>query len=410
MGLATKKHDTTGKERHVLADLVPLWWERRLHRRALLPLQDRSGQRRRDLAELFRPSSRMPTASPSRMPRARAGARRTGRRAPMANWSVRSTATGARSPSRPRRPWPRRPRRLGAATDPVADVLQATRDSIRAIMMIRAYRMRGHLHADLDPLKMKADEPAPELDPTSYGFTEADYGRKIFIDNYLGLEYATIPEMLAILKRTYCGTVGIEFMHISDPEAKQWIQERIEGPDKEITFTPEGKKAILNKLIEAEGFEKFIDVKYTGTKRFGLDGCGVADPGARADHQARRRAGHQGHRAGHGPSRPPQRADPGDAEAASRAVPRVQGRRLLPRRRRGLGRREVPSGCFVGPRVRRQQGASVADGQSEPSRDRRSGGAGQGARQAGPAYRRPTASWSTSPRTASPTARWCCRC
>ena len=161
---------------------------------------------------------------------------------------------------------------MGVAKSSVADVLQATRDSIRAIMMIRAYRMRGHLHADLDPLKMKADEPAPELDPKSYGFTEADYGRKIFIDNYLGLEYATLPEMLAILRRTYCGTLGIEFMHISDPEAKQWIQERIEGPDKEISFTPEGKKAILAKLIEAEGFEKFIDVKYTGTKRFGLDG------------------------------------------------------------------------------------------------------------------------------------------
>ncbi len=161
---------------------------------------------------------------------------------------------------------------MGVAKSSVADVLQATRDSIRAIMMIRAYRMRGHLHADLDPLKMKADEPAPELDPKSYGFTDADYGRKIFIDNYLGLEYATIPEMLAILQRTYCGTLAIEFMHISDPEAKQWIQERIEGPDKEITFTKEGKKAILAKLIEAEGFEKFIDVKYTGTKRFGLDG------------------------------------------------------------------------------------------------------------------------------------------
>ncbi|GLQ08354.1 2-oxoglutarate dehydrogenase subunit E1 [Devosia yakushimensis] len=167
---------------------------------------------------------------------------------------------------------------MGVAKASVADVLQATRDSIRAIMMIRAYRMRGHLHADLDPLKMKEDEPAPELDPKSYGFTEADYGRKIFIDNYLGLEYATIPEMLTILERTYCGTLGIEFMHISDPEAKQWIQERIEGPDKEITFTPEGKKAILNKLIEAEGFEKFIDVKYTGTKRFGLDGSEATIP------------------------------------------------------------------------------------------------------------------------------------
>ncbi|MDP2778795.1 2-oxoglutarate dehydrogenase E1 component [Devosia sp.] len=167
---------------------------------------------------------------------------------------------------------------LGVAQSSVADVLQATRDSIRAIMMIRAYRMRGHLHADLDPLKMKADEPAPELDPKSYGFTEGDYGRKIFIDHYLGMEYATIPEMLAILRRTYCGTLGIEFMHISDPEAKQWIQERIEGPNTEIAFTAEGKKAILNKLVEAEGFEKFIDVKYTGTKRFGLDGSEATIP------------------------------------------------------------------------------------------------------------------------------------
>ncbi|RYE88518.1 MAG: 2-oxoglutarate dehydrogenase E1 component, partial [Hyphomicrobiales bacterium] len=163
------------------------------------------------------------------------------------------------------------------APSPV-DVLQATRDSIHAIMMIRAYRMRGHLHADLDPLKMRAPEPAPELDPATYGFTEADYGRKIYIDNYLGMEFATVPEMLEVLRRTYCSTVGVEFMHISDPEAKAWIQERMEGPDKEIKFTPEGKKAILKKLVEAEGFEKFIDVKYTGTKRFGLDGSEALIP------------------------------------------------------------------------------------------------------------------------------------
>jgi 2-oxoglutarate dehydrogenase E1 component len=160
----------------------------------------------------------------------------------------------------------------GAAAPSADEVLKATRDSIRAIMMIRAYRTRGHLHADLDPLRLKADDPAPELDPKTYGFTEADYSRRIFIDNVLGLEYATIPQMLEILKRTYCSTVGVEFMHINDPEAKQWVQERMEGPDKEIKFTPQGKKAILNKLIEAEGFEKFLDVKYTGTKRFGLDG------------------------------------------------------------------------------------------------------------------------------------------
>jgi len=152
------------------------------------------------------------------------------------------------------------------------DVQQATRDSIHAIMMIRAYRMRGHLHADLDPLGIAVLEDAPELDPASYGFTPADHERKIFIDNYLGLEYATIPEMIDILKRTYCSTFAIEFMHISNPDEKGWLQERIEGPDKEIAFSKEGRIAILKKLIEAEGFEKFLDVKYTGTKRFGLDG------------------------------------------------------------------------------------------------------------------------------------------
>ena len=179
------------------------------------------------------------------------------------NWSEIAVRTG--------RAIERRARATGESPT-AAEVMQQTRDSIRAIMMIRAFRMRGHLHADLDPLRLKAPEAASELEPETYGFSEADYDRPIFIDNVLGLEFATLREMLAILKRTYCATVGIEFMHISDPEAKQWIQERIEGADKEITFTPEGKKAILNKLIEAEGFEKFLDVKYTGTKRFGLDG------------------------------------------------------------------------------------------------------------------------------------------
>ncbi|TCD15935.1 2-oxoglutarate dehydrogenase E1 component [Oricola cellulosilytica] len=153
------------------------------------------------------------------------------------------------------------------------DVLRAQRDSVRAIMMIRAYRMRGHLHANLDPLGLAGPkEDYNELHPSTYGFTEADYDRQIFIDNVLGLEYATIPEMLDILKRTYCSTIGVEFMHISNPEEKAWIQQRIEGPDKGVAFTANGKKAILQKLVEAEGFEQFIDVKYKGTKRFGLDG------------------------------------------------------------------------------------------------------------------------------------------
>ena len=151
-------------------------------------------------------------------------------------------------------------------------VQQATRDSIHALMLIRAYRIRGHLHAKLDPLGLEPEKPEAELDPNSYGFTEADYDRPIFLDKVLGLEFATLREIVAILKRTYCQTIGVEFMHISNAEQKGWLQERIEGKDKEITFTREGKRAILNKLIEAEGFEKFCDLRFTGTKRFGLDG------------------------------------------------------------------------------------------------------------------------------------------
>src|SRR5476649_2399924 len=153
-----------------------------------------------------------------------------------------------------------------------AEVMQATRDSIRALMLIRAYRIRGHFHAKLDPLGLEGEKAEAELDPHSYGFTDADLDRKIFLDKVLGLEFATMREVLAILRRTYCQTLGVEFMHISDPAQKAWMQERIEGRDKEISFSREGKRAILNKLVEADGFEKFCDIKFTGTKRFGLDG------------------------------------------------------------------------------------------------------------------------------------------
>jgi len=151
-------------------------------------------------------------------------------------------------------------------------VKRAVLDSIRALMLIRAYRIRGHLVADLDPLGLRNETPHPELDPRSYGFTEADMDRPIFIDNVLGLQFASMREILDIVKRTYCGTFALQYMHISDPEQSAWLKERIEGFGKEITFTREGRRAILNKLVEAEGFEKFLHVKYMGTKRFGLDG------------------------------------------------------------------------------------------------------------------------------------------
>ena len=149
---------------------------------------------------------------------------------------------------------------------------QAVLDSIRALMLIRAYRIRGHLHANLDPLGLRDVPDHGELKPATYGFGPGDMDRPIFIDNVLGLEIASIRQITDLMKRTYCGTFAIQFMHISDPEEAAWLKERIEGYGKEIQFTQEGRRAILNKLVEAEGFEKFLHVKYMGTKRFGLDG------------------------------------------------------------------------------------------------------------------------------------------
>jgi 2-oxoglutarate dehydrogenase E1 component len=176
--------------------------------------------------------------------------------------------------------WPAVEAKLGAkvaertAAAPTSEsVRAATLDSLRAIMMIRAYRMRGHLRANLDPLGIAIPEgDATELDPASYGFTEADYDRSIFLDFVLGLETGTVREILAILTRTYCGDIGVQYMHISDPAQKAWLQERIEGRNKEVSFTKEGKIAILKKLIETEGFERFLHKRFPGTKRFGLDG------------------------------------------------------------------------------------------------------------------------------------------
>ncbi|HSC19928.1 MAG TPA: 2-oxoglutarate dehydrogenase E1 component [Rhizomicrobium sp.] len=163
--------------------------------------------------------------------------------------------------------WP--PRKGEAST---ADVRAAAKDSVRAIHMVRAYRVIGHLAADLDPLHLNPKPHLAQLNPNFYGFHQSDLDRPIFIDGVLGLETATPRQMVSILQRTYCGRIGYEFMHINDPEQKDWLQRRIEGPDKEIAFTPEGKRSILNKLIEAEGFEKFCAVRFLGTKRFGLDG------------------------------------------------------------------------------------------------------------------------------------------
>jgi len=151
-------------------------------------------------------------------------------------------------------------------------VREATLDSIRALMLIRSYRVRGHLLAKLDPLGLEGRQDHPELNPATYGFQDRDMDREIYINYVLGLESATIREIMSILHETYCGHIGIEFMHIQDPGEKAWLQERMESIHNQTHFTARGKRAILDRLLETEGFEKYLDKKFTGTKRFGLDG------------------------------------------------------------------------------------------------------------------------------------------
>lgn len=152
------------------------------------------------------------------------------------------------------------------------DIKQAALDSIRALQLIRAYRARGHLYADLDPLGLKEVERHPELDPEYYGFSQSDHSRPIFINGVLGLETATLRQILDVLQQTYAGKIGLEYLHMSDPEEKAWLQERIEEPRNKTEFTVEGKIAIYQRLVAAEVFEQFLHKKYPGTKRFGVDG------------------------------------------------------------------------------------------------------------------------------------------
>jgi 2-oxoglutarate dehydrogenase E1 component len=153
-----------------------------------------------------------------------------------------------------------------------AEVERAANDSIRAMMLIRTYRVRGHLAAQLDPLGLSQRELPADLTPEYHGFVGADQDRPVWLGGTLGLEKATIREVVAILRANYCGNVGLEYMHIADVEERQFLQERMEGADKHIEFSVEGKRAILNKVIQAEEWEKFLARKYVGTKRFGLDG------------------------------------------------------------------------------------------------------------------------------------------
>jgi 2-oxoglutarate dehydrogenase E1 component len=196
-----------------------------------------------------------------------------------ASWAPRPRGGFAPEPEAPKADPKKgaKPAAAAPAADPAA-ARQQVLDSIRALMLIRAYRVRGHLEAQLDPLHLAKPKAHPELDPKTYGFTDADMDRSIFIDRVLGKEQATLREIIAICRASYCGSIGVEFMHIQDPEQKAWIQQKVEGAPWAQAFDAGAKRKILQQLTEAEGFEAFCAKKYVGTKRFGLEGGEVTIP------------------------------------------------------------------------------------------------------------------------------------
>ena len=155
----------------------------------------------------------------------------------------------------------------------------STLDSIRALRLIRAYRINGHLIANLDPLELHEKIYHPELDYKSYGFNENDLDREIFIDGSLGLETASLKEIIKILNKTYASSIGVEFLHIQSVDQKQWVQARIEEAYNKTNFTKQGKKAIFQRLVESELFEQYLDKKFLGTKRYGIVGGESMIPG-----------------------------------------------------------------------------------------------------------------------------------
>jgi len=153
------------------------------------------------------------------------------------------------------------------------DLTETNSHSIRVVSLIRSYRQRGHLISKVDPLEIRESEYLDELHPENYGFNKEDYQKRIYLDGVINKEYSNIKEILSFLRKIYCGPIGYEYMHISNPTERKWFRDRVEKDENALQFTKNGKNAILNKLIQAEGFEKFLNTKFVGTKRFGLDGA-----------------------------------------------------------------------------------------------------------------------------------------
>ncbi len=208
-----------------------------------------------------------------------------------ASWAPRKFDVGEPEPTKPAPTKGGKPASANADGASPEAIRAATKDSLRALMLIRSYRVRGHLEARLDPLGLQVPKPHDELNPATYGFTEADLDRPIFIDNVLGLETATIRQIIGVLRQTYCGPIGVEFMHIQDPGQKSWIQRRVEGAPWASAFDADSKKTILKQLTEAEGLEAFCQKRFVGTKRFGLEGGEATIPALHAVIETAAKAG-----------------------------------------------------------------------------------------------------------------------
>lgn len=163
--------------------------------------------------------------------------------------------------------------------DPDIDAKQ-----VKVLQLINAFRFRGHQHANLDPLGLWKQESVPDLDPSYHNLTEADFQNTFNVGSFaIGKETMKLADLYAALKQTYCGSVGAEYMHITNTEEKRWIQQRIESVVGKPTFSDAEKRRFLSELTAAEGLERYLGAKFPGAKRFSLEGGGFTGHHAQRD-------------------------------------------------------------------------------------------------------------------------------
>ncbi len=266
--------------------------------------------------------------------------------------------------------------------------LETVEKQARILPLINFYRVRGHLLSDLDPLGVDTPPYHGELDPATFGYTLWDLDRKFVTNGLAGRDHATLREILEVLRQTYCGKIGAEYMNIQDPEQKKWLMDRMESCRNRATLSVEDKTRALAKLVEAESFEKFLHAKYVGHKRFSLEGGEAAIPLMTRLLDRAAGFGDRGSRHRDVPPRSPHAPDERRREAGGADLRGVRGR-PRPAVDPGLGRRQVPPRRRRGARgPGRDAGEGRARSEPEPPRGRRPGRRGNGPGQAGAGGRR----------------------